>query len=281
MHTPTFHSLAVCTALAFGAAACGSDEEFAPPPPFTSSDDVQVWATSASAVAVYSTVNQHMAAFDGQPGYPDAECPLVEDDGTTWSASGDCTDSEGEEWTGQVTIERDGDDRLLTFHDFNGHNGTFSLHQVEVGLHEFEAQLAMAGGTTIDYIGSVQGGYDERTLWNGSGHVERDGFFSPNGAVDATTLNEIVDNDVCAGQPVSGTTTLTAGEDVAVITYDGETDCDSDENAGLSVNDEDRGLIAGINCSVAAPAGSGAAAAATVVGLLAAAFGWRRRRARR
>jgi MYXO-CTERM domain-containing protein len=68
--------------------------------------------------------------------------------------------------------------------------------------------------------------------------------------VDATTVEEVVDNDVCAGQPVSGTTTLRTEDHTAVIVYDGATDCDPDENARLTVNDEDRGLVGGILCTV-------------------------------
>ena len=67
--------------------------------------------------------------------------------------------------------------------------------------------------------------------------------------------HEVVDNDVCAGQPVSGRTILKSGEDTAEITYDGETDCDDEKQALLTVNDEDRGYVSDITCSVVAPAG--------------------------
>ena len=73
----------------------------------------------------------------------------------------------------------------------------------------------------------------------------------PTGVVDAMTVDQLVDDDTCSGQPVSGTTTLHGRGDTAVITNDGATDCDPDQNARVSVNGKDRGLVAGINCSVA------------------------------
>jgi hypothetical protein len=272
MHTPTLTQSAVCTTLALTLAACGDGGEgFTPPPPFEDTEDVKVWATTASAVAIYSNVNQDIAVFHGQKTYADTSCPVLEDDGTTYSATGGCTDSDDKEWKGKLTIERDGDDFLLDYDGFEGHKGSFSVHQVEPALHEFEARLILGGFTTVDYIGSVQGGYDQRTIWNGNGTVERDGFLPPNGTVEANTLNEIVDNELCAGQPASGTTTLTSGQDKAVITYDGESDCDENKNARLTVNGEERGMIEGINCRAAAagaPASRGAFALMTLCGVL-------------
>jgi len=272
MHTPTLTQSAVCTTLALMLAACGDGGEvFTPPPPFEDTEDVKVWATTASAVALYSNVNQDIAVFQGQQTYADSSCPVLEDDGSTYSATGGCTDSDDKEWKGKLTIERDGDDFLLDYDGFDGHQGTFSVHQVEPTLHEFEAKLIFGGFTTVDYIGSVQGGYDQRTIWNGNGTVERDGFLPPNGTVEANTLNEIVDNEVCAGQPASGTTTLRSGEDKAVIAYDGESDCDENKNAQLTVNGEDRGMVEGINCrasAAGAPASRGACALLASCGAL-------------
>jgi hypothetical protein len=255
-----------------GVTACsGDDQEFTAAPPFENTEHVSTWATAASAVGVYLHVYQPMAIADGQQSFADPECPLVEDDGTTWTASGGCTDSEGDEVEGSVTIVRggeDGNDRSLTFDGFEGKHGTFELRELEAGRFEFDADFDVGGFTFIDYMGSVQGGYDQRTLWNGSGTIIRDGFIAPNGEVQASTIDEVVDDDVCAGQPVSGRTILKAGEDTAVITYDGETDCDDHKNAELSVNDEERGLVSGINCSVRAPGGGRGALGALLFALL-------------
>jgi hypothetical protein len=256
---------------------CSSDEELTPSGPFAETKDVQTWANSASALGVYANVYQELSVADGNETYADPSCPTVTDDGTTWTAHGDCTDSDGRKWNGQASIVREGDDRVLTLDGFQGNDGTLNLHQVEADLHEFEANLVIGGVTTIDYVGSVQGGYSGPTLWNGNGHVERQGVIAPNGAVDASTLDERVDNDVCAGQAVAGQTTLKSGSDEAVITYDGESDCDKAQAAQLSVNGEERGLIEGISCAVVAP-GAPTRGAAGVLSCLA--LGLLRRRAR-
>jgi len=139
-------------------------------------------------------------------------------------------------------------------------------------------QLVVGGVTTIHYSGSVQGDYGGPTTWNGGGHIKRQGVISPNGAVDASTLDEVVDGMVCAGQPASGSTTLTSGSDTAVITYDGESDCDDKQNAQLSVNGDDRGLIDGISCAVGAfGARRGSSVAGVLLLLAASALGLRRR----
>jgi len=263
---------------ALGALSCSAQQDFTPSPPFESLEHVKTWATASSAVSVYSNVYKPIAVADGKETYDDAVCPALSDDGTTLTITGDCVDDRGKNWKGQATVVRDGDDRTLTLDKFEGNAGTFTLHQVKVGLHEFEAHLVLGDVTTIDYTGSVQGDYGASTLWNGSGQVKRQGVFPPNGEVDATTLDEIVDDALCVGQPASGSTTLTSGSDTAIITYDGETDCDSKKNAKLSVNGEDRGLVDGINCAVragGAPGGSSAAAALLL--LTAAALRLRRR----
>lgn len=272
--------LAVCLG-SWCLAGCGKDDDFtAASPPFEKKTDVQVWATASSALGVYSNVHEFISVADGRHTYEDPTCPQVTDDGTTLTIEGGCNDESGGPWTGKAVIERDGDDRSIELSDFNGDDGTFSLHLVEPSLREFEAHLVIGGVTTIDYAGSVQGDYDTPTLWNGSGHVVRDGFLGPNGAVDATTLNEVVDDAVCSGQPVSGSTALRSGDDVAIVEYDGENACDADQNAKLTVNGEDQGLVEGVNCAVAAPGSPGKSAALTV--FLWAAFGlaWLSRRSR-
>jgi hypothetical protein len=279
MRTPTLTSLAVCSPLALALAACGADgEAFTPPPPFEDKERVKVWATTASAVAIYSHVHHDIAVFMGRQSYADAACPVIEDDGTTFSATGGCTDSADKEWKGKLTIERDSDDFLLVYDGFEGHEGSFSVHQVDPTLHEFEAKLVLGGFTSVDYVGSVQGSYDQRTIWNGNGTVERDGFLPPNGTIEAHTLNEIVDDDVCAGQPASGMTTLRSGEDEAVITYDGESDCDENKSAKLIVNDQERGMIEGVNCRAARAGAPASRGLATLLGLCGAAWRLRRRR---
>ncbi len=271
--------LGVCLALPW-LAACGADDDFKPTPPFSNLDDVRVWANASSALGVYSNVYQVLAVADGHETFADAQCPVVADDGTTFTAVGDCTDSAERDWTGQATVERDGDDRKLTLDGFNGDTGVVTQHLVEPGLHEFTATLELGGVTSIDYSGSVRGDYTGESVWNGSGQVKRQGFLAPNGEVHATTLDEIVADAVCSGQPASGSTTLESGQDTAVITYDGETDCDDDKNAQLSVNGKDRGMIDGISCAVHACGTGGGSRSAAVAIASVLGLGWFRRRSR-
>lgn len=229
---------------------CSSDKEFERATPFRNEEDVQVWATNASAVAVYSNAYEPIAVADGQATFSDPECPVTSDDGTTLTISGGCTDAGGKEWTGEATVTREGDDRTLEFDDFDGKVGTVTLRLTAPSAHEFDVDLVIGSVTTITYSGTIEGDYDGPTLWNGSGRVEREGYFSPTGVVEATTADQVVDDAVCSGQPVSGSTTLHAHGDTAVVTYDGATDCDPDQNARLSVNGKDRGLVSGISCAM-------------------------------
>jgi len=230
---------------------CGSDDPFEPAPPFSAKSDVKVWANSASAVGVYMHAYEAIAVADGALTFGDPACPTTSDDGTTLTITGGCTDESDREWTGEATVVRDGRERTLTLDGFNGNEGTVVVRETGESTNEFFANLVSGGVTTIDYTGSVEGGYEGRTTWNGSGRVERSGVFPPNGSVDATTADQVLD-EACSGQAYSGTTTLQAGDDTAVITYDGATDCDDDQNARLSVNGKDRGLVSGISCAVSA-----------------------------
>lgn len=256
------HRLTAATVLGFSVLTlgCGSDKEFEPAAPFRKTEDIQVWATSASAVAVYSNVYEIFGVADGHLTFPDSSCPMTSDDGTTLTVSGGCTDGSDREWSGEATVTRDGDESSVVLDDFNGNDGSVSRRFTAPSFYEFEAELVIGGVTTISYSGSVEGDYVGASTWNGSGRVEREGYLPPNGEVEATTADQVVNDDLCSGQPVSGSTTLQAQGDTAVITYDGATDCDADANARLSVNGKDRGLVAGINCSAGRPGTRGSRA---------------------
>ncbi|HEY3498325.1 MAG TPA: hypothetical protein VGK73_26705 [Polyangiaceae bacterium] len=268
------------------ALGCGGDEALELDDP----ENVKVWATTASALGVYMNVYQPVAVAGGHDSFVDPACPETTDDGTTLGIEGGCTDAEGMRWIGRATIERSGGDLNLTFEDFgsfpqaddpNSRRGRAEIREIESDVHEFDIVLSHAGGVTtaFDYRGRVEGTYDTRTVWSGSGRVERRGSVPPLGAVSATTVAQVVDDEACSGQPASGTTTLKAGDETAGVTYDGATDCDAEARAHWSLDGEDRGTIDGIVCSVALPgAGTrGSAAALAILGVLALAFGGRRR----
>ena len=275
--------------------ACGSDDE-----PFTATkgssladqDNVRTWANGASAYAVYGEAYEPFAVADGEHTYADPACPVVKDDGTTLTISGSCTDSTGEAWVGTATLVRAANgDRALTLDGFGSETGGSSatktgdahLRPIDDTSTDFDLDITHEGGlvTTFAYTGRIQGGYTGRTVWNGSGTVTRDGVLEPTGSVDVTTTDEVIDNDVCSGQPLSGNTTLTneAGETV-VVTYDGAVDCDDDQAASYSLDGKPKGKITGIACALA-PGQAGTGGNCLLVVALAGLLSTLRRRARR
>jgi hypothetical protein len=133
---------------------------------------------------------------------------------------------------------------------FDTRNGEASVYVIDAGSQGFSLNLVHASGTrlTIDYEGRIDGDYDARTAFSGSGTVTREGE-APTGTVEVTTTDEVLDNDVC-GQPASGNTAITddAGNTV-VVTYDGSVDCDGDQAASYTLNGVAQGKLTGIACS--------------------------------
>lgn len=219
-------------------------------------DTVRGWANLASALAAYLTVYQPIAVADGEATFADATCPTLSDDGTTLEITGGCTDASGKEWLGAATIVRSGDgDRDLTLDGFGTsldlRTGEARIRRIDEMTHEFEVDLVHEtdGVTTYDYSGEVEGGYDTRTVWNGSGTVTREGAV-PRGRIEATTTNEVVDDAACSGQPASGNTTLRDRHgNTAVITYDGSVECDDEQAASYTLNGEPEREITGIACA--------------------------------
>jgi hypothetical protein len=251
----TWHSkLIALTALGVLAVGCGED-------PLDEDRDVRTWVNTGSAVAVYMHGYDLIGAADGEVTFDDPACPVVEDDGTTLTVTGDgCTDTMGREWLGSARVIRGSDgSRTAQLDGFAKVSdpdfrvpvtGDFVVRSPSATMHEFEADLVAEGGSTvtITYAGTVEGTYDGRTVWNGSGEVERDGFGEPNGTALMSTENEVLDSSVCMGQAVSGTTTIRSEGRVAVVTYDGATDCDEDQAATWTLDGEDQGKVTGITC---------------------------------
>jgi hypothetical protein len=220
------------------------------------------WANAASAVGVYSSVADPVAFAYGQSPFPDAACPITHDDGTTVTLTGGCTDKGEQRYVGSASLVRTAGGGLAATFDHYGHDadlsqvphlsGTSDVHETTPTDHTFDASYTVEGGVTtqITYSGSVTGTFGVPTVWNGSGTVRRDGIVAPQGSVSATTTDERLDDSVCTGQAVSGTTTLRVGDDVAVITYDGVTGCTSAHPARWTLDGVDRGTLDGITCSM-------------------------------
>ena len=125
------------------------------------------------------------------------------------------------------------------------------------GTVHFDVDLTITGtGVTEDCepIEDLSGIYEyegtvltegERNTWNGSGRFGT----SELGVYEASTENEVLDSTVCEHEALSGTTTVTAGSDVVVITYDGATDCEETSTATWSFNGADQGELEGVECS--------------------------------
>jgi hypothetical protein len=271
--------------------ACGSDDE-----PFkettTSSladpDNVRAWANTASAYAVYGNVYKLFAVADGDQTFDDPGCPGVADDGTTLSVSGGCTDSGGITHVGSAEVTRSADgDRSLTLNDFGTDGdpsaGEAHLRVIDEMTTAFSVNLTRGGvgTTTFAYEGRVEGSYDTPTIWNGSGTVTRDGNVTPQGTVEVTTTDEVIDNDSCAGQPLSGNTTIhNQADQTAIVTYDGAVDCDDEHAASYSLDGTPKGKLTGISCSLARGPGE-ARGAWTLLLTILIGFAMRSRRMRR
>jgi hypothetical protein len=221
---------------------------------------VRAWANLASALAVYVTVYQPIAVADGEETFADPMCPTLSDDGTTLEIAGGCTDADGKEWIGAASIVRSGDgNRDLTLDGFgtlgDQRTGEAQIRRIDDMTHEFDVDLVHETGTltTYDYSGEVAGGYDSPTVWSGSGTVSREGDEVPRGRIEATTTNEVVDSAACSGQPASGNTTLRDRHgNTVIITYDGSIECDEEQAASYTLNDEAQGEITGIACAMSA-----------------------------
>jgi hypothetical protein len=229
-------------------------------------EDVATWANAGSALGVYTHLHTPVAFALGQTNFADPTCPVTDDDGTTVTITGGCTDSEGTRFEGEVTITRvDGPrDLELNFNNYGSGSdeiahktGTASVQQLDGLAHSFNVDLVNEGfGVTvdIDYSGTIVGDYGLPTVFSGSGVVIRKGF-APTGTAEVSTVDQLVDDDVCSGQSASGETTIEVDGHVIVVTYDGETDCDEDQAARWSLDGEDQGLVEGITCAVTSGGG--------------------------
>ena len=237
--------------------------------PLENADEVAGWANSASALGVYTLAHEPLGFANGAFAFSDPDCPATSDDGTTVVITGGCEDTDGRAWDGEVAVVREGAGWSMTFDRFGDDrfggmarvSGRFDLTEEADDLHSFEADIQRDGGieSRIVYSGTVAGGYEGPTVWNGSGSVSRDGITINSGAVDAETVDQVRDNELCPGEGVSGTTTMTSDEHTVVISYDGDTDCDDDDAARWSRDGEEQGLVTGVTCSAGGPAGFAAA----------------------
>ena len=259
--------------------------------PLESSDQIAGWANSASSLAVFTHGYEPLAFADGEISFEDSGCPATSDDGTTVSIVGNgCGDIDGDVFYGSATVVRTNNGRDL---DLDGYGrsrdggpvgfvtGSFDVTELETDLFAFDVDLVVEGGvdSEIQYSGTVRGSYDGPTLWNGEGAVRREGGAIHDGLVEAVTVDQLRDNEICPGEGISGTTTLVSDEHVIEIRYDGATDCDEQESARWSRDGVDKGLVGGVVCAIGHPGGRAPRGPAlALLGLVALALVARRRR---
>jgi len=235
--------------------------------PLSEDKHIAGWANASSALGVFAIGYEPLGFADGAHQFEDPACPATADDGTTVTITGGCKDSKGTTWAGKATVVRDGNARHITFNAYGNDSfvgmqhttGTFDVVETDSTHSTFEVDIRQTEGieTSIQYSGTVTGSYQGRTVWNGSGHISREGFTINSGSVDAVTVDEVRDDAICGGQGASGTTKMTSDEHEVVIAYDGATDCDPDAAAHWMRDGKEMGVIKGISCSTGSPTGFG------------------------
>ena len=278
------------------------------PAVLSSSGNVTTLVTMGSGAQAYMAglMPYTLARLGGDP-----NCPVVDRSGNTTTVTGGCTDKSGNSFSGTIvlttTTGATASSARIRYEQFELSSTTTCKAQPKTtssrwnGSFTQNANLTGNGGTafydvdlrldavTFDpdtcadrspvegwqYHGTVteNGSVD---AFDGSGRVGT----SEVGVASASTTGEILDTSACSSEAASGSTTLQAGGHMAVITYDGATDCSPDGTVTWTYDGADRGTLTGIQCEVAPIAGAASAAAAAlgwIAGLTALAFGWRRR----
>ncbi len=240
--------------LIFLLTACEQDPLFA-------DDQIAGWANSASALGVFAHGYEPLAVAAGEIEFDDPACPMTTDDGTTLAIRGNgCVDVENRTWVGSAVLTRQGSESVIRFEGYGkGEDpdtipeltGDFTLNENAPENYTFVADLDQRGGIDmeINYWGTVLGGNNLPTLWNGQGTVSRDGPAIYSGSVEAITVDQLRDNSICPGEGISGRTTLLSLEYQVDILYDGADDCDGDYSARWRRDGELQGTLSGISCA--------------------------------
>lgn len=220
-------------------------------------EQVRAWANSASALAAFLPAHEPLAFAENGRVPDDPSCPVIEDDGTTLTVTGDCTDTSDVEWRGLATVLRTTEGGYDVTLDGYGHGdddpavvtGTITVAPAGAGW-SFDADFRQEGLTTVevDYEGTLEGDSEGPTTWSGEGTITRGGFTDASGTSTARTEAQRRDPS-CSNQSWSGSTTIEHEGRTLVVTYDGETDCDDDAAARYSLDGEDRGTVDGVSCS--------------------------------
>lgn len=267
-----------------------------PPATIQTATDMKQWSGASAPGAYYSGLEPLLLAGLAGTGTGSGSgsgsgapaCPVKTMSGTTSSYEGGCTDSKGRTWFGSATSTGDQTTGGTITYDGFGYDGTNTCMTMMVPVHlVFDGTLHQTIGTqnafTVD-VTTTSDGVDSTTCTTLSAKsaVSYSGSFTPTGAdtngdgtpdgklwegagsfgntlygkVSAQTVDEVVDNNVCSHEAASGTTTVNANGHVAVITYDGATDCSTMSTVTWTLDGVDQGTITGVSCNSGGARGS-------------------------
>lgn len=259
--------------------------------------ELQKWSGASAAglfAFSYQPYNLASTAFAAGSDAGSNLCPAESGSSGAMTFTGGCTDDSGTTWTGTAAETNQG--ITYTHFGYTGSDGSSLVFQGVIEANDTDGPLgggaftmqisftatgsaaSQEGSGLLAYSGSVGADADDDnvTTWDGQGEF---GFASA-GKITTTTNTEVFDHTACLYTALGGTTTITAGGDTAVITYEGSDDCGSDAPAQWTLNGSAMGEIDNVACSATGRANAlGALAPAGMI-----AFGLslvRRRRARR
>lgn len=264
--------------------------------------DATQWAVRSSGPRVYASSTQvfSIVGVTGDSASSEKICPKETQSGNTLTVQGNCTDSTGRKWSGRLRKESEAVGSYtgkFVYEDF-GYEDTTECGGKQVARKiifkgivditgpeeerkfdvdvvvdregpEEETCAVKKGSSAWDYEGTIKDFGKDLQTWSGSGRVGE----SDLGVVFAETSEERLDSRTCVNEASSGSTTIKAGKDTVVITYDGATDCEEPPTVQWSLNGTAKGELVGVACS--APGG---ASAGWIVSALCAAALLRRRR---
>ena len=258
-------------------------------PPATLGDDAvsaKKWA-SASAPQLYLLAYTPVAVADARLQLSGETCPAKTVSGDTTTYTGGCTDMDAKPWTGTAT-QTGAPTGTITYTDFGGtgsdtcnnveypstfkYNGTITASATQPSSVEIEVIAEVTGpdennncvthtGTfAIDYTLTLRKGTHDAdgdgdtddTYWSGSGRYGN----SIDGAVDAVTTEEKLEDELCQDEALAGDTTATSNGHAYKFTYDGATDCDPESTVHWAYDGTDRGEISGVSCAAGGSPGS-------------------------
>ncbi len=215
-------------------------------------------------------------SLSGEPGEPD--CPVVVDNGDAgMSITGGCTDFQGLDWTGSYVLTSttevvlravftgfgvditdsacpDVAGRLLMDGLYTSEDGlafALLLASDNLAIEPDDCTLvddSFAVDATIEQAETVASDGSTTTVFSS---VAQAAMTLPTsaGTATVTTVEERINGGLCGTEALSGTTTFDAANGLAVITYDGETDCDPESTATWTLDGVDMGTLRGVSCS--------------------------------